>query len=120
MNNAVSMLLLRMLESSDYSAQVYNAPIKEFLQWCVEASVGKAPRHATVTVGLDTPIDKVIETLAVNRVHRVYVVDDKNDLCGVISVSDIVKQMVDNDFAWPRDLVVSHIGGGQTKLDSQS
>ena len=67
-------------------------------------------RQEPVTVTTDTPIHIIIKVLAEMRTHRVFVVDDINKPpVGVVSVSDIVKLILDEGLPWPMDVLVERV-----------
>lgn len=49
------------------------------------------PKNRLVTVKEDTAREKVLELLHKHRLERLLVVNDKFELCGLITVKDIVK-----------------------------
>lgn len=57
------------------------------------------------TCGADDRLDSIFDTIRKSRVHRLIVVDDKNKLKGIISLSDILKYVllsgVEDTSAWP-------------------
>jgi len=67
-------------------------------------------RQEPVTVTVDTPIHIIIKVLAEMRTHRVFVIDDANKPpVGVVSVSDIVKLILDEGLPWPMDVLVEKV-----------
>eukprot|EP00039_Didymoeca_costata_P020013 m.339726 g.339726 ORF g.339726 m.339726 type:complete len:312 (-) comp18934_c0_seq1:81-1016(-) len=48
-------------------------------------------RPAVVTTRMDSPVLKVIGQLAATGLHRIYVVDEKRHVTGVVSLKDIIK-----------------------------
>lgn len=45
-------------------------------------------------VGPDTKFEKVLEALSVHRLHRVYVLDHKEHAIGIITLTDILRQLL--------------------------
>jgi CBS domain-containing protein len=45
------------------------------------------------TVGLDTPVEQVVEQMLALQVHHLFVVDDQQTLVGVISPLDVVRNL---------------------------
>lgn len=71
-------------------------------------------RSEPVHVNIDTPIHIIIKVLAEMRTHRVFVVDDVHKPpIGVVSVSDVVKLILDEGLPWPMDVLVEKVAGKQ-------
>jgi CBS-domain-containing membrane protein len=67
-------------------------------------------RQEPVTVTLDTPIHIIIKVLAEMKTHRVFIIDDINKPpVGVVSVSDIIKLILDEGLPWPMDVLVERV-----------
>jgi len=67
-------------------------------------------RQEPVTVTIDTPIHIIIKVLAEMKTHRVFIVDDiTKPPVGVVSVSDVIKLILDEDLPWPMDLLVEKV-----------
>jgi len=67
-------------------------------------------RQEPVTVTIDTPIHIIIKVLAEMKTHRVFIVDDINKPpVGVVSVSDVIKLILDEGLPWPMDLLVEKV-----------
>jgi len=89
-----------------------NLPAAEFVEQArLIAKKNKMDRSEVTSVTLDTPVHVIITTLAKERTHRVFVVDDKEVPVGVISVSDIVQMMVDEELPWPTSMLEKHMAG---------
>lgn len=84
----------------------------EFMQKANEycKANGRKPRPPVGTVTVDTPIHIIIKELAEKKTHRVFILDDaKKPPVGVVSVSDVVKLMLDEGLPWPSDVLVHHL-----------
>ena len=67
-------------------------------------------RQEPVTVTLDTPIHIIIKVLADMKTHRVFIVDDPNKPpVGILSVSDVIKMILDEGLPWPMDVLVEKV-----------
>ena len=80
----------------DTVEQLLNLTAVEFVSKArlVSEKRGKA-RPAIVVVGFDTPVHQMISKLAKTGMHRLFLVDADHKPCGVFSVADVVKVLVD-------------------------
>jgi 5'-AMP-activated protein kinase, regulatory gamma subunit len=62
------------------------------LTWTVgQALSARSPTHPGIyTCSLDDGLDTIFDTIRKSRVHRLMIVDEKNVLKGVLSLSDIL------------------------------
>jgi 5'-AMP-activated protein kinase regulatory gamma subunit len=60
---------------------------------------------------IDTPIHIIIKILGEKKTHRVFLIDKPNQPpVGVVSVSDIVKLILDEELPWPTSVLVEKVG----------
>lgn len=70
----------------------------------------KVFRQEPVSVTVDTPIHVIIKELAERKTHRVFLVDKPGGPpVGVVSVSDIIKLILDDGMPWPQNVMVKHM-----------
>lgn len=71
-------------------------------------------RQDVASVSMDEPIHLIIQHLAEKKTHRVFILDDPSKPpVGVISVSDVVKLILDEGLPWPKDILVKHMADHQ-------
>ena len=71
-------------------------PIKNFLEKVRQensASQGSRPRHP-VTLSETSTLEEAIEAMASHRLHRVFIVDQNKKPIGVISIQDILLEII--------------------------
>ena len=105
-------LLQKMREAG--GDRVDELPAMAFIEMARKvAAANGIKRGEPVAVGIDTPIHVIIATLAREKTHRVFVVGDKKNEppVGVISVSDVVKLILDESLPWPTAVLVEKVVG---------
>jgi CBS domain-containing protein len=67
---------------------------KDFFDMLMSRTAGDVMSQGVISVGPDTPVAKIAETLIVNRIHRVLVLGDTPDgqcLMGIITLFNLVE-----------------------------
>lgn len=67
----------------------------EFVEAAKFVKAQKGNRPEPVTVSIDTPIHEIIKVLAEKKTHRVFIIEAPHKIVGVVSVSDIIKLILD-------------------------
>jgi hypothetical protein len=87
-NNSTNLLkrvLIKLKYSTESSRCVQASPV----DW--SDALSKVPLHV---VKPETCFDRVLELLAEHSLHRVYVLDDTEDTIGIITLTDILRQLL--------------------------
>ncbi len=66
-------------------------------------------RSELVVVTLDTSVQDIIAFMADSKTHRVFIVDEDAKPLGIVSVSDIVKLLLNEDLPWPSETIEKHM-----------
>lgn len=66
------------------------------LRKIVATTVGELTTETPLTIHIDTSIKDAAELLTKERKHRLCVMDDHNQLVGILSTSDIMRNIVEN------------------------
>lgn len=61
----------------------------------VATTVGELTTEEALTIHLDTSMKDAAELLTRERKHRLCVVDDESNLVGILSTSDVMRNIVD-------------------------
>jgi CBS-domain-containing membrane protein len=76
--------------------ELLNLPAVDFVSKARLASEKRGKtRPAVVVIGMDTPVLHMISKLAKTNMHRLFLVDAQHKPCGVFSVADAVKLLVE-------------------------
>jgi CBS domain-containing protein len=72
-------------------------PIGDFLKLIYnQTNDGKSSKRPkpmdAITITLDSTLEEAMDLLIRHRIHRVFVVNDRNKLLGVVSISDVIQQ----------------------------
>ncbi|EGG17329.1 hypothetical protein DFA_08324 [Cavenderia fasciculata] len=85
---------LVLIKSSGQYLNLLYQPINSYLQ--VIKTLATCPKQLITCKKTDT-FKEVLLKVAENKVHRIFVVDDHNTLCGVIGLNDLLEQIVMSD-----------------------
>jgi len=102
--------LLQKMRVSDPKAD--ELPALEFVEKARKMSQEtEMSRSEPVTVTMDTPIHIIVQKLAEMKTHRIFIVDNPNaPPVGIVSVSDIVKLILDEELPWPQSVILDKMG----------
>lgn len=74
---------------SEFTLRTLSLPIKKFIE--VVRKVNHLKKNFIVWITPSTSFYKLIDHMVHNSVHRVYLIDNYTNLCGIISITDIAK-----------------------------
>ena len=88
--------VLNVFEAVDVIAIINGCIYDELTSSVGEALSKRAPDFAGIyTCGMEDRLDTIFDTLRKSRVHRLVVIDEDSRLKGVISLSDILKYVLE-------------------------
>jgi CBS-domain-containing membrane protein len=94
----VESISVRDLKAIQYDGRMFwrlNQKVKDFLMKIKKDREEKKKRPKDLVVGkLDEPLEQIIAKLHGNRVHRLFVVNEQSKPVGVISLKDILLQII--------------------------
>jgi len=76
---------IKIIEPDALFTKLYK-PVSEFLQ------IGTV-NHTAISCGMQTRISEVIQKLAQDKIHRIYIINQQNQPIGVITLGDILKEI---------------------------
>ena len=94
-------------------------PALDFVQLAREtAREAGIRRGEPISVSVDTPVHVIIAILGREKTHRVFLVGEKRaPPVGVVSVSDVVKLILDEALPWPTAVLVEKVAAGGAKRE---